>query len=262
MNLPSPHLLYALSLRQLQEECKSSLLGWLWLLLKPLLQLLIYVVVFGVIFGGKFGVIENESKMEFALGVFLGMMLVQLVTEPLQSAAYLVQQQSSLVKKNAFPLLALPVSRTLAQGARVSLALLCWAVAVLIVVPARALDLLWMPFMVLPLWLLALGLNAGISAISVYLGDFGQAIQMFAQVVFWSSGVFFSRAAAEAEPFIWQFLKWNPVLHMVEESRHLLLWGVPVGWEPIALSYAIGIFVCVGGCALFTVLRRGMADFI
>lgn len=263
MRIPSLNLIYALSVRQLEEESKASLLGWLWLLLKPLIQMIIYVVVFGVILGGHFNVIENETKMEFALGVFLGTVFVQLITDPLQSACGLMQQQANLVKKNSFPLVALPLSRTIAQGMRALLSLLMWSIAAFFVVPDRGWALLMIPLMILPLFLLALGINAGISSLSVYLGDVGQAVQMLGQIVFWTSGVFYSALKVQnGSEMLWSYMRWNPVLRVVEESRNLLIWGTEVNWVVLGQCLGFGAAVCLVGCVTFGLLRRGMADFI
>lgn len=255
-------LVLALAGRQVHESSQTSFLRWFWLFLGPLLQLGIYIIVFGVLFQGRFNVVEGETPWDYALGVFLGMIFVQVVTEPLGTASGLVHHQAALVKKNVFPRFALPLARTAAQGVRLLCTLCLWAAALLFVAPERVGSLLFLPLLLPPLILIALGLNAGISALSVYLGDFGQVVQVLSQVVFWSSGVFYSRAAVEAFPAIWTFLQWNPVLHVIEESRHAMLWGTPVDYGYLGLSYGIALGVFLLGFATFRWLERGMTDFI
>lgn len=252
----------ALMLRQLQQQTEDSFLGWIWLLLGPLVQLGIYTIVFGVFFDGRFGIIEGETPWHYALGIFIGMMLVQTITEPLQLGPVLLTSQSNLVKKNAFPLFTLPLAQTMASFARLGLTLSLWSVGVLIIAPAQALSLLLLPVIVFPLFLIALGLNAGISALSVYFGDIGQAVRMLGQVVFWSSGIFYSRQEVEAYPMVWAFLKWNPVLHVIEESRRVLLWGVSLDFSFYAYSLVFGLVGCAVGMAIFDWLKSGFADFV
>ena len=85
---------------------------------------------------------------------------------------------------------------------------------------------------------------------------------MLGQVVFWSSGVFYSRVDVEAYPMVWSFLRWNPVLHSIEESRRVMLWGVSLDWGYYTFSLIFGAVICLLGVAIFDWLKRGMADFI
>ena len=258
----TPSLIFALTLRQLQLQTENSFLGWIWLVIGPLVQLGIYTVVFGVLFKGQFGMIEGETAWHYAMGVFIGMMLVQTITEPMALAPTLLTSQSNLVKKNALPLMVLPLAHTLSSFLKLALTLVLWSLAVIILQPEKAFLLLLMPLLMLPLFLLAMGMNAGISAISVYVGDFGQAIRLLSQIVFWSSGVFYSRSEVEAYPTIWAIMRWNPLLHVIEESRRVMLWGLSLDYGYFLFSLAAGATLCLLGVVVFEWLKRGFADFV
>jgi|TARA_B110000438_G_scaffold299474_1_gene349692 lipopolysaccharide transport system permease protein len=258
----TPSLILALTFRHLQEQTQNSFLGWVWLIIGPLVQLGIYTVVFGVIFNRSFGVVDGETTWHYALGVFIGMMLVQTITEPMGIAPGLLTSQSNLVKKNALPLIVIPLAHTISSFLKLSLTLAAWSIGVIILQPSEAYVLLLLPVLILPLFLIALGMNAGISAVSVYVGDFGQAIRMLSQIVFWSSGVFYSRSEVEAYPQIWAFMRWNPLLHVIEESRRVLLWGVSLDFGFYIFSLIFGIVLCFVGVVVFGWLKRGFADFV
>ena len=258
----TPSLILALTFRHLQQQTENSFLGWVWLIVGPLVQLGIYTVVFGVLFNRSFGVVEGETTWHYALGVFIGMMLVQTITEPMGSAPSLLTNQSNLVKKNALPLVVIPLAHTLSSFLRLGLTLAVWSIAVLVLQPSQAYVLVLLPLLVLPLFLIALGMNAGISSISVYVGDFGQAIRMLSQIVFWSSGVFYSRTEVEVYPEIWAFMKWNPLLHVIEECRRVLLWGVSLDFGFYLFSLLFGAVICGMGLLAFSWLKRGFADFV
>ena len=66
-------LLWQFTVRSVEVRHKGSHLGLIWSFLNPLLNLGLYVFIFGYVFGGKFGVLPNETRMDFALGVLIGL---------------------------------------------------------------------------------------------------------------------------------------------------------------------------------------------
>src|SRR3954470_9257512 len=76
-------LLWQFTLRNVELRHKGSHLGLVWSFLNPLLMLGLYVLVFGHIFGGSFGVLPNETRVDYALGIFLGLTLFHIISETL-----------------------------------------------------------------------------------------------------------------------------------------------------------------------------------
>ena len=67
-------------LRNVKSKHRGSVLGALWLIVNPLLMLSLYVFAFGMVFGGRFTDSPDES-VDFALGVFLGLNILNLIQE-------------------------------------------------------------------------------------------------------------------------------------------------------------------------------------
>src|SRR3954470_15627370 len=79
-------LLWQFTLRNVELRHRGSHLGLIWSLLNPLLMMGLYVFVFGYIFGGKFSVLPNETKVDYALAIFLGLTVFQIFSEALATA--------------------------------------------------------------------------------------------------------------------------------------------------------------------------------
>ena len=73
-------LLWQFLLRNVKARHRGSVLGALWLIVNPLLMLGLYVFAFGVVFGGRFTNSPDESTLEYALGIFLGLNVLGLVS--------------------------------------------------------------------------------------------------------------------------------------------------------------------------------------
>ena len=71
----------------------------------------LYYVVFGQIFGGSFGVLPDETRTDYALAFFLGLILHQVTSETLSLAPGIILANPNLVKKVVFPLDLLPLAQ-------------------------------------------------------------------------------------------------------------------------------------------------------
>ena len=97
-------LLWQFLLRNVKSRHRGSILGGIWLLANPLLMLGLYVFAFGVVFGGRFTDSPDESTLDFALGIFLGLSLLGLVSGVIGSSPSIIVGQPNFVKKVVFPL--------------------------------------------------------------------------------------------------------------------------------------------------------------
>lgn len=254
-------LLWQFTLRAIEMKHRGSHLGMLWAVLTPLLMLALYGTVFGVFFRSRFNVLPDETGVDFALGVFLGLILFHVLAETLAMAPTLIAGNSNLVKKVVFPLEILPLAQLGAFWFNflISLALLLGGIAV----AGRGVTLhglLWLPVIVLPHLLLTIGLGWFLAAFGVFFRDAQQVIQFVTQIILYASAVFYSTAAIP--PAAWAVLKWNPLLHTVTLARDALLWNLPVNLPRLAYAYAAGLAVFALGGWFFRRMQPAFADVV
>ena len=103
-------LLWQFLVRNIKSRHRGSILGAFWLVANPLLMLGLYVFAFGVIFGGRFTDSPDESTIDYALGVFLGLNVLGLVSGIISMAPSIIVSQPNFVKKVVFPLEILPAA--------------------------------------------------------------------------------------------------------------------------------------------------------
>jgi lipopolysaccharide transport system permease protein len=258
----SGELLRQLLIREISESVKGSFLGVLWLVFNPLLSMALYVVVFGVLFGGNFGRVENESSLSYAVGVYIGITLVNLVNETISKATYNLYQNSNLIKKVAFPVELLPVVQTAGSTFTLAINCLLWLVMAVFFGSTLSWGVLYLPLILFPLIGMSLGLAAFISSLSVYFRDLQHLTSVVTQIIFWSSGVFFSANKVMEVPILWTYLKWNPVLLGIENVRSVVLWNVSPDWNQVIFLYAIAVISLCFGFFVFSRLRAGFSDFL
>ena len=255
-------LWWQFTVRAVEARYRGSYLGILWAVLNPMLMLVIFFVVFGVIFGGHFRDPTVESLKDYAMAMFLGLILFQLLADTLGASPLLVTSNSNLVKKVVFPLEVLPLAQmgglcfNLAIG--LVLALGGW------VVVGNSLSLAglaWLPVILVPYLMFASGLAWLLAALGVFFRDLAQAMPFVAQVIMYSSAVFYP-VSRILQANLWSILKWNPFLDTVVLSREVVLWGMPVNGNRLLYTYLAGLASMAVGRWVFMKLRPAFADVI
>src|SRR5690349_6279621 len=95
-------LIAVLAKREAVGRYHGSVLGLLWSFFHPLFMLVAYTFVFSLVFKARWGGVE-ESKTEYALVLFAGLMVFSLAAECLNRAPSLIVHNANYVKKVVFP---------------------------------------------------------------------------------------------------------------------------------------------------------------
>ncbi len=101
-------LIVRMGQREIIGRYKGSAMGLAWSFLTPLFMLAIYTFVFSVVFQARWGTSE-ESKTQFAVVLFAGLIVHTLFADVINRAPQLVLGNVNYVKKVVFPLEILPV---------------------------------------------------------------------------------------------------------------------------------------------------------
>ena len=252
-------LLWQFTLRNIELQHKGSALGLTWSVLSPLLLFGAYAFVFLAVFEGRFGVSASETRMDYAIGLFLGLALLQLFQETITAAPLVVVQNPNYVKKVVFPLEILPVAAFCGALFRCLSAIMLVLIAVAVWGPGLSLTVLWLPVVVGLLALLSLGLAWMLSALGVFLRDLAPLMQFFSVLLMFMSGVFYS---LNRIPPAFSFLHYNPLLVIVETSRGVVLWHqAPATGDLIYVGFLSVIF-CLVGHLLFCVVKPAFSDVL
>jgi len=254
-------LWWQFTVRAVEVRHRGSYLGVVWLVLNPLMMLALYVTVFGYIFGSHLRGHDNESPVDFALAVFLGLSLFHVLAETIAAAPLLIVGNPNLVKKVVFPLEILPLANVSAYWFHflINMALL-WVGGLVVGHPISATGLLWLPLIIAPHVLLTLGIGWFVSAFGVFFRDVTQITQIVAQIILYASAIFYSTSMLHG--IAWQILKWNPLLHTVELSRQALLWNQPLNFTHLGYTWIAGCAACIIGRVFFQKTKHAFADVI
>ncbi|WP_025130217.1 ABC transporter permease [Pseudomonas sp. PH1b] len=252
-------LLLALIEREIIGRYRGSIAGLLWSFLNPLFMLLVYTFVFSVLFKVRWGS-EDDSKSQFALLVFAGMMVFNLFSECLTRAPKLIPSNVNYVKKVMFPLDILPCVTLGAALFHTLVSFVVWLAFHLLAFGLPPLTALLFPLVLLPLALFTLGLSWILASLGVYIRDIDQVIGVLMSALMLLSAVFYPVSALPASYQHWLYL--NPLTLVIESSRDVMIWGVVPDIRLWFGELIVASAVAVLGRIWFEKTREGFADVL
>ena len=251
-------LIKRMAVRDVVGRYNESVLGIAWSFFNPLIMLAIYTFVFSVVFKSTWN--KGGGQAEFALFLFVGMIVHGLLAECVNTSPSLVLSNASYVKKVVFPLEILPYVSLLSATFHALVSIVILLLATLILTGGVPWTAVFFPLIYLPLALFTLGLSWFIAALGVYLRDVAQITMLFTTALMFLSGVFYPLSAL---PEAFRFLgELNPLAYLIDESRQVLLEGQILDFRAWAFMTSGGAVAAWLGFAWFQKTRGGFADVV
>lgn len=252
-------LIYSLIKRDIAGRYSGSVLGLLWSFFNPVLMLAVYTFVFSVVFKARW-VGGSDSKAEFALVLFAGLMVFNLFSECINRAPSLILSNVNYVKKVIFPLEILPLVTLGSALFHLLISFLVWLVFYVIFYGVPHLGVLFFPLILLPLALMTLGVTWFVASLGVYLRDVAQVISTLVPVLMFLSPVFYPlKSLPERFQAVVQL---SPITVAVEQTRGLMYWGESMDWRVWGLYLVISCAIALFGFVWFQKTRKGFADVL
>ena len=253
-------LIAQMTRREVAGRYKGSVMGLAWSFFNPVFMLAVYTFVFSVVFKARWGLGGEESKTQFAVVLFVGMIVHGLLAEVLNRAPGLILGNVNYVKKVVFPLEVLPV---ISMGAALFHSLV--SLGVLLIAFALFNGYLhwtsvFAPLVVMPLVILTLGLAWMLASLGVFLRDVGQTIGMITTVMLFLAPVFYPITALPEEMRPW--IMANPLTFIIVQAREVLIWGRLPDWAGLGIYTLAATAVAWVGYAWFQKTRKGFADVL
>lgn len=246
--------------REVVGRYKGSVMGLAWSFFNPVFMLTVYTFVFSVIFKSRWGVGGEESKTQFAVVLFVGMIVHSLFAEVLNRAPSLILGNVNYVKKVVFPIEILPV---IAIGAALFHSLISLGVLLAAFVLFNGYlqwTVIFTPIIILPILILTLGLAWMLASLGVFLRDVGQTIGIITTVMLFLAPVFYPITALPEEMRPW--LMANPLTFIIEQMREVLIWGHLPNWLGLGAYTLAATAIAWVGYAWFQKTRKGFADVL
>lgn len=253
-------LILQMTKRDIVSSYKGSIMGLCWSLITPILMLAVYTFVFTVVFKARWGVGGSESMTDFAVVLFVGLIIHSIFAEIINRAPGLIHENVNFVKKVIFPLEILPV---VTLGGALFRGLVSIGVLLTAFVLLNGFihwTAVFVPLVVFPLLLVALGIAWMLASIGVYLRDIEQAIGIVTTMMLFLAPVFYPISIL---PEKYQALIMvNPLTFIIEQARQVMLFGKLPNLKGLAIYCVVSLGVAWFGYWWFQKTRKGFADVV
>ncbi len=234
-------LLYELVIRDIKLRYKGSVLGVAWSLLNPLAQLVVFSFVFRLVLP-----LDIPNYTAF---LFTGLLAWSWFQSSLVSSATALIDGRQLIKRPGFPSAILPIVNVAANLVHFLLAIpvLFFFLVVTGITPSA--KIIYLPMVIVLQFLFSLSLAYFVAVLHVYFRDTQHLIGVFLLLLFYLTPIFYDGAAI---PERYQpIYRLNPVLHLLEAYRNILIWGVSPHWRTLFVLGGVSAVLLVVGYRLF-----------
>jgi len=222
-------------------------------------MLAVYTFVFSGIFQARWSQ-DATSPADYALQLFVGLLLHGLIAECLNRSPVLIVGNVSYVKRVVFPLDTLPVVTLVSALFHFLIGVGVLLAFQFVIHCSLHWTLLWLPVVILPYLFFLLVISWALAALGVYLRDISQITGLLTIILMFLSPVFYP-ASALPERFRGIF-NLNPLTLIIEQSRDVVLNGLSPNFTALGLYFVMSLLVCYLGHRMFSIMKRGFADVL
>ena len=253
-------LAFQMSRREILGRYKGSWMGLTWSFLNPVLMLAVYTIFFSVVLKTRWGVGNTGGHVDFAVVLFVGLIVHGLLAECFNKAPMLITGNSNFVKKIIFPLEILPWIALGSALFHTAISVVVLLILQLILVGSIPWTAMFFPVIITPLLFVILGVSWFLASIGVYVRDIGQTIGLVTTVMIFLSPVFYP--ASNMSPKMQFVMMFNPLTLIIEDSRKVLLFGEMPNWAGLGIHMLLSLAIAWGGFWWFQKTRKGFADVL
>lgn len=214
------HFIFADARGRSFESQRDMILGRLWLVLSPLLDVAMYGLLFGLLLRTSRG-IEN-----FVGFLIIGVIFFSFMQGALTAGSGMIRQSRSMISAFSFPRASIPIAHVARQFLNNSLPALVALIAALAFQWGTPPG--WEMLLVLPLYILihifSLGLTLIVARLTAFIPDLRSLIPVAGRAWFYVSGVFFSIERFATNPTIQEIMVLNPAYQFLQAVRSVVLY--------------------------------------
>ncbi|KGM13825.1 phosphate ABC transporter permease [Cellulomonas bogoriensis 69B4 = DSM 16987] len=225
----------------------GTVLGMLWLVLRPILDGAAYYTIFGIILNTQRGI------PNFLGYLLIGVFLFRFTSRCLSAGASSLTSGRNLMKAFTFPRAALPVAVVTREAISFIPVLGVMMALILLLPPTEVITWRWalFPVILAMQFAFAFGLALVAARVTVHVPDLNQLISVLTRFWLYSSAVFFARERFESVPWLYEAMGYNPMFLVLDMSRDVLLYGVSPSVHSWVVLTAWTVVTSVGGMIFF-----------
>jgi len=247
-------LLNELTMREIKQRYKQSVLGYAWVILNPFFQMLVMAFVFSIIMR-----IPNLG-VPYPIFLYAGLLPWTLFSNSLIGATNSLVGNAGLITKIYFPREIFVISAIMAKIVDFLLASTIFITFMIYFQIPATWNLLW----VIPIFaiqqLFTYGLSLFLAAANLFYRDIQYLLGLIILIWMYLTPVIYSTELFP-EKYRWIF-QLNPMAVIINAYRQVILAGDIPNLRSLAIALVLSIFLLIGGYKFFKKLEGVFADIV
>jgi ABC-type polysaccharide/polyol phosphate export permease len=243
----------------LVKKGSDTVLGNVWWVLDPLLQMAVYVVFVSII--------STSTKPAYPLFIFAAILPWKWFASSIGDAITSVTSQERIIKQVQFPKIVLPVASVSSGIVNFAFGLIPLLALILIFFPSYLSPwILLIPIVAAVQFLFTLAASMFLSATNVFYRDVGNVIRNLLRLVFYLSPSLYSldqvKHVTDKSRILELAFNLNPFTTLLESYRNVIYYGQPPEWTALGALAGVSAVLLLIGVYFFKRLEPAFAKVL
>jgi ABC-type polysaccharide/polyol phosphate export permease len=244
----------------MKKKGADTLLGNLWWVIDPLLQMLVYVVLVTVIRGGA-------TTPDYPLFIFAAILPWKWFSSSVGDGVTAVTSQEALIKQVRFPKIILPFAAVLAGIVSFAFGLIPLGAILVLLYPDRiSATLLLIPVIAAVQFVFTMAVAVFVASVNVFFRDVGNVARHLLRLWFYLSPALYSAKELDAllnrQGPVGIILNLNPFTALFESYRNVIYYDTLPEWAGLARVLGVSVVLCLLAVLLFKRLEPAFAKVL
>ena len=256
-------LLWLFVKRDVVTIYKQTILGPLWYLIQPLFTMVIYTVIFNKVAG------ISTGEVPAYLFNLAGIVTWNYFSQSLTATSDTFTANQNIFGKVYFPRIIMPLSVIVSNLLKYGIQMLIFIGFYLYFIFAQDvsiqpnISIIFLPVLILVMALIGLGLGMIFSSMVTKYRDLKFLLNFGIQLVMYLSAVFYPLSlVGEKMPKLAWVINYNPMAHIIETSRYMLLGSGEITTFGIVYTAVFAIVVFFLGIIIFNKTEKTFIDTV
>ena len=246
-------LFYFLVWRDIKALYAQTILGFMWAILQPLVQIVIFTIIFG-----KVAKLSTDG-IPYILFSSVAIIPWTYISQATSQSSQSLLGGSSMLGKIYFPRLIFPITPVLAKLVDFGISMFIVVCIMLYYRVSPTSNLFLFPLFLIMMVAVPLGIGTWLSSLAIRFRDVKQAMPFFIQMLMYSAPIVYSPTSIPEQYRLLYSL--NPIVGVIEGFRACLL-GTPIPWLYICPGMVTAAMLVISGTLYFKRMERIIVDVI
>lgn len=261
-------LIYLFAKRDFVSKYRQTMLGFLWVMLNPLLNTVMFSIVFGNM--AKFPTMDNDSCGNTMIPAFLFYMISNILwgycSSTVRDVSRTLIVNVRIMRRVYYPRIASPIASALSNQMTMIVRFLLFGCFFIVGIAWGSISvrLTWrimlLPIVILQLMLLSLGVGLIISVLTVKYRDLGFVVDFGLQLWLYITPVVYGLELVPKK-WIWLYML-NPLAQIMTTARYFCFGEGYFHIFPVLWSWIITFFLFFMGVFFFNRVEKDFIDII